>query len=440
VGLLIATILFTRRSEGDTKEEAPKKKRPRDRSQVLKEANRRLAQNPKDTEALLSLADIYYNDKEWEKAHKTYGLLVDMCSSHSEIDEFQVTLRQALAALNLKLYDEAYKGLMIARTFNSDVFEINYNLGYLEYRRKNYDRATASLTAALRTQPDHLQSLKYLGMSQFRIKRYREAITNLKQVIDQRADDKEAIYFQAQAYYENGQNDMAIQLFTHLRPDPIFGPQAALMAGSLHMKAKQYDIAQMDFELGLRHQNIRSEIELELRYRLAAALMKLQDVSTAMSLLKQIHAVNPGYKDVDAQLRKNSELSRNQHLQTFLLAPESDFVSLCRRMSESFFRRAHTKITDIQVRKGEYCDILAEVETSNWADIVLFRFVRTTGQVGEFVLRDLHSRIKDVKAGRGFCVCAGTFSEGAQAFVEARFIDLIDKPELLKTLNKLGTL
>ncbi len=435
IGVIITT---TRRSDTEAGKSKKKKTRKnRDRDAIIREANKRLSQNPKDVQALLDLSDIYFADQDWEKAYRTYSLLVTMCSSHSEIDEFLVTLRQALAAFQLKMYEDAYKGLMIAKTFNSEVFEIGYNLGFLEYKRKNYERAIANLQSALRLQPNHLQAQKYLGMAYSRTKKNKEAVGILKQVIEQRPDDKEAIFFQAQAYYELGQNEMAIQLFSHLRPDPTFGPQAALMAGSLHLKTKDYNLAIMDFEIGLRHEKIRQDVDLELKYRLSQAHMKLQDLPSALNLLKQIYTVDPGYKDVDTQLKKNAELSKNQNLQTYLIAPDADFVALCRRIVQGYFRNAHTKITDIQVRKGEYADILAEVETAAWADIVLFRFVRTTGQVGEFVLRDLYARIKDVKSGRGLCICAGNFSETATAFVEARFIDLIAKEQLMNLLKKM---
>lgn len=436
---VLGLVLFYSIRKAGPKEQGetpPKRQKSRDKQVIIREANKKLAQNPKDTGALLALADIYYNDKDWEKAHKAYALLVTLCSSHPELDEFQLTLRHAIAAMNLRQFEEAYKGLLIARTMNADVFEINYNLGIIEYKRKNYEKAALYLAAAARQQPNHIQTLKHLGVSQHRLKMNKDAIATLKQVIDQRPDDKEAIFYQAQAYYESGQAEMAVSLFTHLRPDPAFGPQAALMSGSLHLKAKNVSQAIIDFELGLKHENIRKDVDLELRYRLAAAYMRLQDVSNAMAMLRHIHAIQPDYKDVDAQLRKNSELSQNQNLQVYLIAPESDFVALCRRIVEVQFRRSHVKISDIQVRKGEYADVLAEVETAGWADTVLFRFIRSSGQIGEFLLRDLYTRIKEVKAGRGLCFCAGTYSEGALAFVEARFIDLIDKDNLLKILNQ----
>ncbi|MFW5801824.1 MAG: restriction endonuclease, partial [Spirochaeta sp.] len=116
----------------------------------------------------------------------------------------------------------------------------------------------------------------------------------------------------------------------------------------------------------------------------------------------------------------------------------SEFVTLCRKLTSTYFPQSQTKITDISVQKSEYTDILAEIETSKWMDVILFRFIRSTGQVGEFMLRDFHGRIKELKAGRGLCFTAGQFTEGAEAFVEARLIDLISKDELLKRLRALS--
>ncbi|AHC13698.1 tetratricopeptide repeat protein [Salinispira pacifica] len=434
---LVAVMIFTR-TGGDGEEKPAKKKKTKNRDQQIREANKRLASNPKDHEALSTIADIYFNDQEWEKAHRSYAMLIEMASSHPEIDEKTVNLRYALSAYHLGMMEEAYKGLLLARTFDSELFEINYHLGVIEYKRKNYEKSAGYLNNAVKTNPEHLDSNKYLGLSLFRLKRLNDSVTKLRTVVTERPDEKESLYFLAQGYYELGQSDKSVKIFEQLRPDPVFGPHAAIMAGSIHLKMEQLDKAQMDFEIGLRHEKIKPELRLELKYRLAAALMKQQLVSDALAHLQDIYKANPDYKDVAAQIKRSSELSQNEHLQTYLMANDADFVALCRRLSAMFFRNANTKITDIQVRKGEYADILAEVETSTWADIVLFRFVRTTGVVGEFVLRDLHSRIKETKAGRGFCICAGSFSETAQSFVEARFIDLVDKPGLLKSMQRLS--
>jgi hypothetical protein len=124
-------------------------------------------------------------------------------------------------------------------------------------------------------------------------------------------------------------------------------------------------------------------------------------------------------------------------LQTFLIASTSDFVALCRKITLTFFQKAKMKILDISMHKSEYADILAEVSTNKWEDTVLFRFVRTTNQIGELLLRDLYAKVKELKAGRGVCVSAGGFSDEAELFVEARLIDLVGKDQLLLRMKQI---
>ena len=192
----------------------------------------------------------------------------------------------------------------------------------------------------------------------------------------------------------------------------------------------------MDFQIGLRHNDIPPEVSLEIRYRLAATYTRKQQVDKALGVLQDIARVNPTYKDVQAQIERSRELAGNRNLQTYLMGATSEFVGLCRRVVTGYFPRSQTKITDIAVSHSDHIDILAEVHTAKWEDVVLFRFVRSGSAVGELVLRDLHSRIKELHAGRGLCVCAGQFSEGAISFVEARLIDLIDKEQLTKLLKR----
>lgn len=432
--IAIAAIYFTIALRSRKKRGAQRSKR--DRNEIVKEANRQLSQNPKDHRALQTLADLYYDEQEWEKAMKTYGILMNLCATNSEITEWQVTMRHGLSALKLKQYEEAYKSLQIARSMNDEPFEINHNLGYLEYRRKNYERAIQLLNRARDQQPEHVPTLRYLGHSLYRIHKYNDAIKLLRTVVDHEPEDKDSLFVTAKCYYELGKNDQALMIFTHLRPDPKLGPTAALYAGTVHMKQRDHSKAQLDFELGLRHQQMRDEVKLELKYRLADAYIKEQQIGKALEQLQQITEVNPKYKDVQAQIAKHRELHSNRNLQIYLMAPTSEFVALCRRMVTNFHKNSKVKIIDINVNKNEYADILADIETVRWQDTMLFRFIRTTGQVGELMLRDMHGRIKELHAGRGYCLAAGSFTEGAVAFVEARLIDLLDKEELAKVLKR----
>lgn len=339
--------------------------------------------------------------------------------------------------MRLKQYESAYKNFIIARTLNAESFEVNYNLGYLEFMKKNFDKAAALLNKARSLNPDHVDTLRYLGHSLFKMKKFKEAGGMLRKTIEFQPDDKESLFITGQCYYEIGQHDQATKIFTHLRSDPNIGPTAALYAGTINLNGRKLDEAIMDFEIGLKHETIKPETRLELKYRLSSAYIQTQAIDKAVTLLLEIQETTPAYKDVAAQLKKYKEINSNKNLQKFLMSPQSEFVSLCRKVAENYFPKARAKILDIAVNKDEYTDILADVHTTQWEDLILYRFIRTGGQVGELVLRDLYARLKEVKAGRGFCLTSGTYTEGAKHFVEARLIDLIDKKELMKVLNAL---
>lgn len=432
-GVVVAlVVLVVSLRSGSTKREPVAK----DRQTMIREANRALSSNPKDAHALRVLADAYYDEQQWDKALKTYTLLVELLPTNPDLDAHEINMRHGLAAMQLKKYEEAHRSLVLARQENDGVFEIDYNLGRLELMRRNYEKAINLLRSAQTLRPDYLPTMRYLGQALFRKKRHREALQLLQKVLSEEPDDKETQYVAAQAYFEIGQTDAAGRIFGHLRADPSLGPRASLMSGSIHLKGRRYEAAETDFLIGLKHESIEPEVVLELKYRLAAVYTRTQQVSRAVPILTEIQQMNPEYKDVGAQLERGRELATNKNLQTYLIAPTSEFVGLCRRIVTRYFERSKVKITDINVSHSEYADVLAEIHTAKWEDIILFRFVRSSGSVGELLLRDLHSRIKDMHAGRGFCLSAGTFTDGAKQFVEARLIDILDKESLTKILKR----
>jgi tetratricopeptide (TPR) repeat protein len=416
-----------------------KKLKAKDRSQVLKEANRRLASNPKDGEALQALGEVLWAEQDWERVMRTYEVLCEVATGNSSLDEFTANLRYGIAALRLNRLEDAYKGLAVARTIKQDDFDVNFNLGYLEYQKKQYEKSAALLKQASQINGEHALCLRYLGHSYVKIHSFKEALAALRRAADIDPDDKESIFAMAECYYELGNLEQSLKIFTHLRADPELGPQAALFAGTVHLNQHLTDKAIQDFEIGLKHPEVKIDTMVELKYRLAAAYLKNQEIGKAVACLQEVLSLSPNYKDVAAQLAKYKELNSNRNFQTYLMGATSDFVTLCRKIVLSFYPKAKVKITDISVSKNDYADILAEVETSRWSDVVLFRFIRSSGSVGELMVRDFHARVKDVKAGKGLCLSGGVYSEDAKKFVEARLIDLIEKPMLMNLLNTIDS-
>jgi restriction endonuclease Mrr len=117
------------------------------------------------------------------------------------------------------------------------------------------------------------------------------------------------------------------------------------------------------------------------------------------------------------------------------MGSSADFVALCRKIVMTYYGKAKVKITNITVNKSDWADILAEVDTIKWSDLIMFRFIRTQGSIGEFIVRDFHQHLKEVKAGKGICITVGNFTEEAKRYTEARLIDLIEKEKLQAILN-----
>jgi tetratricopeptide (TPR) repeat protein len=424
--VLFLVMTFSNRKTGG-------KKLSRGRESIIKDAGKKLEQNPKDPQALSDLGDLYYREENWDQAFKTYGTLAEL--GRQGPNEFEANLRWGLSALKLGLLEDAYKGLSAARGLNPNNFEASYNLGLLEFQRKNYERAVQVLNQARIQDPEHAPTLRALGHSFFRLKKNKEAMTYIRKAIDLAPDDKESLYTLAECYYEANQVEQALRVFNHLRGDPVMGASACLTCGIINTEARQYEKAIQDFELGLRHENIKPDVRVELRYRLAQNYLKNNEIGKALPLLRSIQAENPSYKDVSMLIGKYQELNANKNLQIFLMAPSGDFVALCRKIVISYFPKAKVKISNITVNKNEWADILAEVDTQKWSDVIMFRFIRTQGSIGELIVRDFHSHLKEVKAGKGVCITVGSFTEEARRYTEARLIDLIEKDKLSAILN-----
>ncbi len=438
VALAAAILMISRRDETSADTSRQKGMRARDRNAILRDADKRLKLNPRDPVALQALADLCFREEDFENALKYYRILTELCATVPELDEFEITLRQALSALKLKDTETAYRNLMIAKSLNESSFEVNHHLGCLELQQKNPQKALLYLQKARLLEPDNMVTQRYLGQAFFRLNRYREALPYLKRSLEFDPEDKESLFYLGHIYYSLNQREAALKIFTHLRADPLFGARAALYAGTIHLNTRAYQKAAVDLQIGLRHPDLSDEVMLELKHRLAAAYLALNDIGQAMRLWREIREACPGYKDIEEKLQQYQEISANANLKTFLMAPTSEFVNLCRRIAAHYYPHAPVRLRDIHLLKNEYVDILAEVKTANWEDQVLFRFVRSAGQVGELLLREQYARLKELRAGRGVCITAGEYTDTARAFIEARPIDLVEKPDLMKLFKRIS--
>ena len=410
--------------------------RSKERQNIVRDATKKLTSDPHNVPALTELSNLYYKEHNWQGAYPLYATLVNLSSTRVGINLAEVKLRYGVCAANLSKHQEALKALLEARKLNSDVFDVNFYLGKVLVEQKEYEKAIPLLKKAITINNDVPECYGLIGKAYYLSKRYKKSLPYLRRALDSNPEDKDLLFSMADALNESGTPDRAIKVFMHLRPDPVYGAQSCLAAGIYHTRCNQNEAAIKDYEIGIKHENAPQDLLLNIKYRLSQCYIKANNMPASLSLLKSIQLISPNYKDVPALITKYQELNQNSNLRTYMIGTSNEFVALCRKIASTFFKKSRTKVIDINV-SSDYAELLTEINTDKWQDVITFRFYRSTGSTGELYVRDFHAKIRDEKAGRGICFTAGVFSDEARKYIEGRPIDLIEKTQLAKILSSL---
>ena len=439
VALLLVSIIVGIKSikRKEEKKDVSQKIQKKGKSAILKEAEKKLAHDPHNVPSLETIGDIYFSEKNWERVWSVYKTLYDISTAHPEIDIVKCALRMGMAAFSLDKNDDAVSALMLCIKKDPNNFDCNLFLGKALVKANTFDKAVYCFKKAKVLQPENNEVNMLLGTALFKSQKYRDCLPFLKRVLDENPGNKEVLFDMAVAMTECGMGDKALKVFMHLRPDPEFGPQACLEAGKMHERVKDYAAAIKDYEISMRLPSVPDQIMLQIKYRLANTCIAMNDISKALTYLRQIQAAKQGYKDVDALVARYSELNQNKNLQTYLMSGTSDFVALCRKFISTYYKDSFVKVEDVQVA-SESVEIICEIETSKWEAKQMFRFYRTQNVIGDINVRDFHSKLRDTKCDNGVCVSIGGFSDSAHKYIEGRPVDLIEKDELVKILKRIN--
>lgn len=430
----VLTLFMGKNGGGSTKD---KKTSNRNKAQIIKEANKKLAKNPHDPAGLIPLGDVYFSSQIWDKAYLIYNDLSKLDSKSGFVNLDECFLRLGISALQLGKNPEAVQALVSAYKINSVSFENNFYLGKAMFNQKLYEKSVPLFKKAILAKPESTGVYFLLAQSLYFAKKYRECLSFFKKALDEDPSNKEALFNMSDAMFQEGRGDRAIKIFMHLRADPVYGARSCLRAGIFHTKINDLNSAIQDYEIGLKHENEPSDIRVEIEYNLARCYFEKNQIAKGLALLKAIRNSVQNYKDVNSLINRYQELSQNNNLQIYISANSNDFVTLCRKFILTKYKNSNVKIQNIE-NDSLYTDILAEIFAATWQDVVLFRFFRTTGSVGEIYIREFHEHMNDVNAERGFCVSAGIFSEESKKYIEGRPIDLIEKTELTKILKQIS--
>lgn len=433
--LFVTVFIFITGRKANTKKST--KITVKNRNSIIRDSTKKLTHDPHNVQALTALADLYYTEHLWDKAFPHYEMLTSLAPTNTQVQEFEAFLRFGICALKLGKNEEAANSLSSAYKLDSSNFEVCFNLAQTLYVTGAYDKAIPFYRKCLMINESAVGVYAPLGLAFFKAKHYKECLPYIRRALNEDPENKEILFSMAEAMLECNYGDKALKIFMHLRPDPEFGARSSLEAGMIHTRMNQMENALLDFEIGMKLENVPNDILIELNYRAANCYIKANKIANGLACLNKIQLISPNYKDVNTLIQRYKELVQNTNLHLYLSAPTSDFVAICRKLVGAYHAKAFVKFIDIAV-SHESVEIICEVDTSKWEEVELFRFYRSTGSIGELYIRDFHGKIRDSKCDRGFCVTAGSFSDEAKKFIEGRPIDLIEKAQLMRLLKMIN--
>ncbi|MGL4981611.1 MAG: tetratricopeptide repeat protein [Treponemataceae bacterium] len=432
---LVADFFKTWIPKPAIKKDSSKKK---DRETIIRNATKKLSTDPQNYPALKELADLYYEENNYEKALPLYELSFDIPIVEAKSDQSENGLHYGFCALKLNKPEDAVKGLLLAHAAEPDNFEVNFTLGSAYAANKDFEKSAAFYKKAILLNPEYQLSYNMLAQSLFNDYKYREALPYIKQALDNEPDNKELLFSLARSFFEVGNPEEAQKIFARLRIDPKYGPEASLFSGEYCTEQNDMPQAITDYEIGLKHKLIDPDVKKKLQYNLVQAYLAKNDIEKAYALLTELNETFPNFKDVSKLYSTCSELHKNMNLQVYLIGPAAEFISLCKQISKLYFKKEEIKIVSIASSIGE-TEIVGTIKVDKWEDTVVLRFYRTTELTGELPIRELHAKVKDLKAGKGICFTAGTFSDEAKRYVDVRPINLVSGDSLINILNDIET-
>lgn len=392
---------------------------------------------PKNARSQQDLANQYFEAGEYAKAAQIYALLIDGSMVNRRLDGFNISLRYGISLMKTGHLDQAYKYVADAFLMNKNDFTAASTIGMIEYKRGNYDSALIRFKIADQIQPRDRQVRKYIGLCLFRLNKYNEAYPLLNSSLDYDPDNHELIYCVAKCCCQMGKNEEALKALSYLKNDEEYGGLACLEAGGIYLAKGLNDEALDLFRQASMATNLAFDESLELNYRTGIAYLRKNELTTAMNIFAEISKVKPDYKDVRLLIEKYGAISSNRGLSGYMFAEEGEFSEICRRLIDHIFPKATIKILESSFSSQKYMEVFANIETVKWEDNVLLRFYRNNFTIDEIPIREFYAKMRDRKINRGFCITAGSFSDAAKSFTEARYIDLVEGQALDDMLKQI---
>lgn len=381
------------------------------------------------------LGEAYVRQNDFQSAAAEYRQTIKISKWNAQVKEAVVRSRLAKIYMQNRNFDEAKKEYLILTRLDGQNHENFYQVGVLFETAGLNDKALPYFKQAAKLKPTHADSFHHIGTIEYNIGNLSEARSALTEAVKHNPGLYSGHYYLGLCLKNQKDYDWAIREFDLASRDETLKGRAMLGKGLSLMEKGQIPTAQIELERGLLAAPKGSDLELNLRYAIAACAERKRDFHTAIANWERIADVNAKFRDVNDKLKAYDEFRTDDTIKDFMIAPLGKFEAQARAMVEAMT----FKVIDLNVVDDSEVHVLATEEEGNRRNSKksnrLIYILRTTDLIPERTVRQLHEEMRTKGANKGACISTSDFSSQAHAFIQSRPIELYDRKQLIQLLR-----
>ena len=404
---------------------------------AVKRLQNAVEENSRDSFAHFLLAEAYYAQGNEPQAILEYKKVLSLGRFDSKVREEIIRSRLAKLYLKSKNLDEAKKEFLILTKLDPSNADNFYQVGLL-FQNVMAEKALSYFKQAAKINPTHAEAFLHQGTILHALGNVGEAKQNLVQAVKLNPSLSEAHYYLGLCLKSQKDYDWSIREFELSLKDHEYKVKSHLGIGLCHMERENHSKAIKDFEHGLQDAPKNSELELNLRYFIAACAEKQRDMHNALDQWSRISDINPHFRDVAEKLKTYEELRTEDTIKDFMIATPGNFE----QTSKDLISSLGLKLIDLKIESDSEVHALGTESETKWRNTKmsnrLIYIFRTTDAIQEKTLRKMHQEMRQRNATKGVCLTTSTFTAQAELFCQSRPIELIDRQGMISHLRSMN--
>ncbi|MCP4135422.1 MAG: tetratricopeptide repeat protein [bacterium] len=298
----------------------------------------------------------------------------------------------------------------------------NHRMGHTLYRQKDYKKTMEHLTKAIVVDPSLNDSYLPLGVSCFMEKNFEDAEKHLEKAMSNPGESSEAEYYLGYIYKSKKEHDRAIPLLENSKKNSQFAAKSLFLLGEIFFERNEFAkvIEYLEKEEGSLKNS--SEEAPAYRYLLGECYEMESKIVEAVAQWEKVSAANPSFRDTAQKLDSYKVVMENSAIMGIFTASADDLQKIIVKLIGclNFNVISRQRITpNLHMFKATNLKKAKEPPT-------LILFNRSTKEITDGQINDLHSKVKKEDCGRGIYITTAKFDSKAKNVANSKSIEIYD--------------